>query len=344
MLLIKPVLVQLLALVCALSGTAQALDQTMLIDKLASAQKLSTLNDPALRPWHLKLSFQLFDRAGKPSEQGTIEEWWASPDAIKTVYSSPSYSSTEVRTKQGLYRSKGSSSAPYFVSLALQQVVDPIPSQPIVAASKLYAEKHDFGKVSQQCIMLGQETKSHYPIPLGMFPTYCMDLDKDVLNVAYDFGVQQTFRQRIGIFQGKHIAIDQVTREENREVLRAHVDTLSSFVPGINDFAPPPDFEVPSSPVEIDSKTLAAQKLKISGLNPHYPVRAKERHSFGSVVMAVTIGTDGTIHSLHLIDVPDPDLAAAAMDAARTWTYKPYLVNGVATEVNTQITINFDIR
>ena len=70
----------------------------------------------------------------------------------------------------------------------------------------------------------------------------------------------------------------------------------------------------------------------IEGEAPHYPQGAKERHSTGEVVMRVDIGTDGVIRSLHLLEFPDPELAAAAMDAVRTWRYKPYLVNGKPTE------------
>jgi protein TonB len=34
-------------------------------------------------------------------------------------------------------------------------------------------------------------------------------------------------------------------------------------------------------------------------------------------------------------------LAPAAEDAVRQWQYRPYILNGHATEVETQITVNF---
>lgn len=37
----------------------------------------------------------------------------------------------------------------------------------------------------------------------------------------------------------------------------------------------------------------------------------------------------------------DPDLALSAVDAVREWTYSPYLLNGVPTDVNTTITVNY---
>jgi protein TonB len=34
-------------------------------------------------------------------------------------------------------------------------------------------------------------------------------------------------------------------------------------------------------------------------------------------------------------------LQAAALEAARQWTYKPYLLNGTPTEIQTQLTFKF---
>jgi protein TonB len=45
---------------------------------------------------------------------------------------------------------------------------------------------------------------------------------------------------------------------------------------------------------------------------------------------------------MKLISTPDPDLAIAALAAVRQWTYKPYLLNGEPTELQTTITVNFN--
>ena len=81
-------------------------DSSQLSDRLHHAEELNRIDDPSLSPWYLKVSFQLFDAKGKPAEQGTIEEWWHSPSSYKTVYTSPSYTATEIETPDGLYRTK----------------------------------------------------------------------------------------------------------------------------------------------------------------------------------------------------------------------------------------------
>jgi hypothetical protein len=82
----------------ALAGHALAEDRTVLAERLHRAIVINSIDDPHLNPWHLKLSFQLFDDKGQATEKGEIEEWWASPTAYKTVYASPSYTHWNRRT------------------------------------------------------------------------------------------------------------------------------------------------------------------------------------------------------------------------------------------------------
>jgi protein TonB len=56
------------------------------------------------------------------------------------------------------------------------------------------------------------------------------------------------------------------------------------------------------------------------------------------------IGRDGHIYDLRPVTAPDTALAGAALLAVRQWTYKPYLLNGLPTEVDTTITVNFNLN
>jgi protein TonB len=48
----------------------------------------------------------------------------------------------------------------------------------------------------------------------------------------------------------------------------------------------------------------------------------------------------GDVESLSLIS-GHPLLVPAAMDAVKQWKYRPYLLNGKAVNVETQIAVNF---
>jgi hypothetical protein len=69
---------------------------TALLKRLQDAEQVQSMDDPALKPWHLKIFVQLNDSEGKPAETGTIEEWWVGPGKFQRVFAFPSYSATEL--------------------------------------------------------------------------------------------------------------------------------------------------------------------------------------------------------------------------------------------------------
>jgi periplasmic protein TonB len=60
----------------------------------------------------------------------------------------------------------------------------------------------------------------------------------------------------------------------------------------------------------------------------------------GPVVLAAIISKAGTIEHLQLIS-GHPMLVPAAIEAVSQWRYRPYILNGEAIEVETQVTVNF---
>ncbi len=71
-----------------------------------------------------------------------------------------------------------------------------------------------------------------------------------------------------------------------------------------------------------------------------YPPIAKAAHVQGAVILHAIISKQGTIENLQVVSGP-PMLVNSAMDAVKRWRYKPYLLNGEPTEVETTITVNF---
>ena len=73
-----------------------------------------------------------------------------------------------------------------------------------------------------------------------------------------------------------------------------------------------------------------------------YPDEARKKHIEGAVVMRSLISPSGDIKELTLIS-GHPSLASAAMEAVRQWQYKPYELLGQPVEVETQITVLFQL-
>jgi protein TonB len=75
---------------------------------------------------------------------------------------------------------------------------------------------------------------------------------------------------------------------------------------------------------------------------PVYPPIAKAMGAQGTVVLAATISRAGTIQNLHVVEGPSV-LRDAALDAVKTWRYRPYLLDGQPVEVETTINVIFNM-
>ena len=84
------------------------------------------------------------------------------------------------------------------------------------------------------------------------------------------------------------------------------------------------------------------QALLIAKPAPEYPADAKSQHIEGTALLDVEVGRDGLVCDVALIS-GHPLLAPAAIEAVRQWKYRPYLLNGEAVEVETQVQVNFTL-
>ena len=85
-----------------------------------------------------------------------------------------------------------------------------------------------------------------------------------------------------------------------------------------------------------------SQGLAIKRTQPTYPANALRMGIEGSVQLMATISKKGDISAVKVLS-GDPSLARAATDAVKQWKYKPYLLDGVPVEIQTQVTVNFKL-
>ena len=85
------------------------------------------------------------------------------------------------------------------------------------------------------------------------------------------------------------------------------------------------------------------EALLVNRVQPHYPPLALQAHLEGTVRLHAIIGRDGAVKSLEVIS-GDPILAWAARAAVVKWRYLPTLLNGEPVEVETYITVIFQLQ
>jgi periplasmic protein TonB len=97
-----------------------------------------------------------------------------------------------------------------------------------------------------------------------------------------------------------------------------------------------------AAPTRVRVSQGVIQGSRIRYIQPNYPPLARQARIQGAVVLQAEISKDGSIENLRLIS-GHPMLAPAAIEAVKQWRYRPYLLNGEAVEVETQITVNFSL-
>lgn len=324
-------------IVAVLLGSALLRAQTFpplsdpLLDRLHRAETATTLTREGVNPFYLKIDVQLYDAKGKPSEKGTIEEWWAGESTEKTVFTTPSYTATQLRKGDEVFRSTGASYPPHLLKLLLDQVIHPLPSRNEIDFSKAVMEQIKIGTVPLECIVLQLHSD-----PDGMPPQFCFDPGKDSLRLTYQYGERLAIRNGVGTFQKEEVPIDVTVRMGNVMAATGHISALTSR-------------PVPASEVSTDGlteKVFFVSPLGVKGKAvredpPVYPELAKREHLFGKVVVYAVVGTDGHLHDLSIVSSPSPIFNDATLAAVGKYVFDPYIVNGEPQKIETMISVNF---
>ena len=321
-------------------------DLATMKDRLQHASADTSIDTAGTLPWHLKLDVQLLATPTQKAEQGTIEAWWQSPETYRIAYALPSYTAVLLHTPAGQLRTREQDSPPELLETLLAQAVHPVEDEPLNLVTP-EARQKKFGKTALDCIMLSKPMKPNgdsrmhvsAPSPLGLFPTYCFDAGSPVLRVSFNLGSQAVIRNGVGTFQKRSVATSTTIYEGPTQVATSHITMLRGEAPPAGTYEPSPDLADPDKAAVLLPGVVAGAVLHKT--IPVYPESAKESHIAGTVILHVIIGRDGHVHRMRLVSAPDGDLALSALDAVRSWTYKPYLLNGKPTEVDSTISVNY---
>jgi|SRR5450631_2647507 protein TonB len=99
---------------------------------------------------------------------------------------------------------------------------------------------------------------------------------------------------------------------------------------------------VPAVPNVVHVSSMVVAGLLIWKTIPPYPPIAKAAGVQGTVILEAMISKSGTIENLHVLSGP-PMLQQAAVDAVRTWRYRPYMLNQQPVEVETTVNVVFTL-
>jgi TonB family protein len=316
---------------------------------LTTASHLYDFSDPALKPWHLKATYQLYDEKDHPSEKGTYEYWWASPSVYRSTWARPGTTHTVWHTADGNLAYAGSGSSLNYFEYKLEKAfLSPLPdtSDWDEENFRLSRETLSLSGLKLPCVMVIPKMPVHgqpQNVPLGLFPTYCFDAKMPILRISYSFGTVTFEFNKIVKVQNRFMAREILMFEGKRRILSAEVDSISSQDPADAVLAPSTGASVSKSDRPLQVPPGVAIGFLRKKEFPIYPQDAKSAHVSGEVVLRAHIGMDGGVHDLHVVSTPWPSLTGAALLAVSHWEYNPYLVNGQPVEVDTTIKVVFSL-
>jgi periplasmic protein TonB len=96
-----------------------------------------------------------------------------------------------------------------------------------------------------------------------------------------------------------------------------------------------------SRPVVMSGGVMEARL--VHRVEPDYPKWALTIHLSGTVQLRAIIGTDGSVRNVEVVS-GNPILAKAARAAVEQWRYQPTLLSGTPVEVETLVTVQFQME
>lgn len=316
---------------------------------LLLAQKQNRLTNPDTPPWHLKISVRQFDPSGGVTAESQIEEFWAGESKYKVIYTTPTASMTEYATEKGMFRSSG----------------DWMPSGPLIQAGNAFTnpifengdligkwiltrESRKENGVKLVCLSAkGIRTGSEKREFIGS--TYCLDSSQpSLLSRMNPVGPSIYMRTNVQNFHGYYVPQGVELTVGGKRTLEAHLDLMEelaqaddAFFSPLSDAVPAPVMKPAMKVVNLSAGAVSRPILEHADA-PVYPIGAKAKGITGLVILEAKIGKDGSVSDLKVVSGPQ-ELQQAAIDAVRTWKYKPYLVNGEPVEVRTMVNVAFQL-
>ena len=298
--------------------------------------------DPALKPWYLKATYELYAVDGKSKEEGTYERWWRSPKEYRSTWARGGSAYSEWHTSDGkVYQLTSGQPLYLFETNIPELLLSPLPKSGEYDPAKDWLERYtvEWDKIKVPCVrVVGKEASPGANAP----PSYCFDPKVPIVLLHTDGGGVSEAYSRYARVQNLALPRSVVETVDNRTLLTVTLDSVTAIDASDPALAPPPDATIVNPSVtQISARVMNGKRIR--GPLPEYPQKAKDARIVGTVILEAQIGKDGKIHDLEAVSSPDLLLTAAAENAVSRWEYQPCLMNGEAVDVRTTIKVIYQM-
>jgi TonB family protein len=306
-------------------------------ERIELARKVNGLHGLDLGSWHLKASYEVFSADGTVDDKGTFEEWWIHAEQYKMTFHSLKLSLEEYGTPHGTFRTGGQDWPSKPVGMLPAMLMNPIPGEPTKQMLKNYERTP--GKLRLECTAFVSRDEADFA---ENSYSYCFAKSNAIL--LYSSSPQRVFQtifEQVSLVQGHYVARETEVFLVGKRWLSVHVESLDALGPSAV-----PDLSVPADALSVSRREDVAGVVTggaaLKKASPQYPVIAKQQHVQGLVVIGATVGIDGHLKNLKILSGP-PLLQKAALDAAREWSYEPFIQDGEPVEAEIELNVEFHL-
>lgn len=309
-----------------------------ILSGISASQRLESLSTG---PYHLAADFETFDIEGHSDGRGTLDAYWDGKNRWRRTVTYKGATQTMI-SNSGIYQS----SEPFHSSagerLLISSLLDPIPRTDVSAGSPDFViEGMKAGQLDLRCAVLRTKRPVISPDPTA----YCVESGHYVLRLSEQPGHESVIFNQTERFGAKLIPRTISVRQGKIERGRLNVLILTEWQPDDQTFMR--SAGMIGGGMVRSSDTRGALGVSggaiITAKEPRYPDGAAVTHISGTVVIACVINRQGAVSDAEVLSSPYKTLAKAALEAVQQWVYKPYVVDGQPTEVETTIDINFNL-
>jgi TonB family protein len=161
---------------------------------------------------------------------------------------------------------------------------------------------------------------------------------------------RQEQQQQILRTRTKKVPIPDPTPDEPEpirdEAPEDNIDFIAddNLILGVPDAAPAPPSAEPTGPIRFVVGGKITEPEKLSGPVPLYPEAARRARIQGVVVLECIIGKSGDVTDVKVLRGLPLGLTESAVDAVRSWKFKPSTLNEKPVEVLYILTVRFNLQ
>ncbi|MDF3982418.1 energy transducer TonB [Luteibacter sahnii] len=249
--------------------------------------------------------------------------------------------------EQRLVAPKGNNAFEFYMKVLEKQPGNPVAADALretfsygAAAAEQTINQRDFNEAQREIDLLAKADPENYTLTIlrSKLDAQRKTLDREQQQ-AVDAQKAQQMAQQTAAAAAKQQAAEQAAEAQRQQASREQAARVAQQ-----------STQAPKTPVAATPRPAAPDNDQITDavlvnqVKPRYPTAALRANQEGWVDVELTVGTDGAVSNVNVVDSqPRHVFDRAAIDAVSKWEFKPAMRNGEPMTVNLRRRLQFNL-